>query len=323
MKSTETSRRIVRWQRILIDPARLWIRFVPRSWPWPREAVTDLRRPTLHAARRGVSGSFEIEAELNGLDDVVWIPPVAGESARSRAELADHLSEQGIPWIDHRLPGGDSEASSGRVVVDVLSLLMPGKVDELSRVPGDSWVLWPLIPGVTDRPRLVERGLRLLRESRVRGVHGLALELTARQRRMLAEQGGEDVFDALFHGARSSERAFAAQAHGAGLEVFLARPTPRAARLAGNRTLAGALHRAGLLWTRLQRSPAQGEAFLAAARRIDESGHDIGRIIQEGNLGIVDWLSPEAREILQAVAMQDSKPKLLSELEREYLGSSS
>lgn len=319
MKSTATNSYVVRWRRVLVDPARLWIRFVPRDWPWPQNPCVDLRKPTLHQVGRPIPDPVPFEAEWNGLNDVVWVPPVDAGWRSARAALIQRLSELDIPRLDHRLLGDDSSGADASTVIDVMELLLSGAVDGLARTPAERWVLWPLIPGMTDRPDLIERGLKLLRDAGVRGVHGVALELTARQRRALAEQGGEGAFDSLFHGTRSSERTFAVQVHEAGLEVFFPRPVSGTPRLSGNRGLAASLHRAGQLWGSLGRSPVQGEAFLAAARRIDDSSHDMRRLIQEGNLGIVDWLTPEARALLRAAVRDPGAPDSLAELEREYV----
>ncbi len=70
------------------------------------------------------------------------------------------------------------------------------------------------------------------------------------------------------------------------------RATPRGAR---NRELAAALAEAGDLWLRLGRSEPEGEALLAAARHVDATSLDLAALAREGNLGIVDWLSPVAR----------------------------
>lgn len=319
MTAATADARVIRWRRVLVDPTRLWVRFAPRDWPWPQRAFADLRKPTLHHASRRGPDPVSFETEWNTLDDVVWVPPVEAGWWSARAALVQHLAELDVPWLDHRLLGDDTAHAGATTVIDVLDSLLSGTIDDLAQAPADRWVLWPLIPGMTDRPEVIERGLIRLRDAGVRGVHGLALELTARQRRALAEQGGEEVFESLFHGARSSERAFAAQVHDTGLEVFFPRPVSGGLRLSGNRDLAASLHRAGQLWGSLGRSPAQGEAFLAAARRIDDSSHDMRRLIQEGNLGIVDWLTPETRRLLKAAVHESNSTDSLSELKREYV----
>jgi hypothetical protein len=129
---------------------------------------------------------------------------------------------------------------------------------------------------------------------------GVAIPLEPVERRRLADLAGEERWDAIFHGEPVRESVFAKAAAAAGLETLPARPEismpPRAAR---NRELATALAEAGELWLRLGRSEAEGEAILAASRRIPGEALDFAALAREKNLAVVDWLSPVARTLIE------------------------
>jgi hypothetical protein len=189
----------------------------------------------------------------------------------------------------------------------------------LAELPADSNVIWPLIAGLTDLSAMVEAGLDRLAAAGVGYVRGLALVLQPAIRRRLAELGGEAVFDRLFHGPPPAERLFAIQAAAVGLKPFLDRPLPGDSRaLAHNRWLAGELAIIGELWLRIERSESRGQAFFRAARLIDEADRDIQVLCSEGNLGVIPWLDPPIREVIEEL-VADGRSSLRQELEAEYL----
>lgn len=318
MNPSGTATRRVRWRRLLIDPARLWVRHAPTPWPGPAAHWTDLARLAPGRGDELDDSSIDDAGRSQGFDDTVWLPPVAPSFAGARERLLKRLRDAGVPVVDQRMPGDDAPQNGAAVVYDLFEALLAHDAAVLGRLPRGSWALWPLIPGVTDEPEQVERGLAALRDAGVAGVHGVTLELDSRQRRELAEMRGDDAFDALFHGVRPSERNFARRAQRVGLAVFFRRPLPTAPRLAGNRRLAEVLFSAGDLWRRLDRRPVQRENLLAAARRLDDADHDMQRLIGEGNLDIVDWLPPQAKALL-AESVATGESTLLGELRRQYL----
>lgn len=319
MNGVTTPVRTVRWYRILADPGRLWVRYVPRSWPGPSQAWSDLARLRPGAAQRFDVGPIAPPPRAEAVPDAVWVPPVDAAYRPFREALLESLRDSGLPHLDHRLAEEAPKEARDELVLDLFGMLLRREDDGFATLPAGAWVLWPLVPGLTDSPGRVESGLGQLVRAGIRGVHGIALELDARQRRKFAEIGGDEVFTALFHGEHSSEREFARRVNAAGLEVFYPRPLPVASRPAGTRRLAGVLYRAGDLWRRLGRAGVQGEEILAAARRLDEIETDARRLVEEGNLDILDWLPARARSLLREFVDSGAPPELLAGLEREYL----
>jgi hypothetical protein len=218
------------------------------------------------------------------------------------------------------MPGEEEpEVEGGKIVYDLLPALVAGDMDALAELPADSNVIWPLIAGLTDQPETVEAGLDRLAAVGVGYVRGLALVLQPATRRRLAELGGEAVFDRLFHGPPPAERLFAIQAAAVGLKPFVERPLPADSRaLAHNRWLAGELAIIGELWLRIERSESRGQAFFRAARLIDEADRDIQVLCSEGNLGVLPWLEPPSREVIEEL-VANGRSSLREELEAEYL----
>jgi hypothetical protein len=82
--------------------------------------------------------------------------------------------------------------------------------------------------------------------------------------------------------------------------------------------MAGELALVGELWLRLERGRGRGEAFFRAARWADGSPHDLAALVREGNLAVLPWLDPEARQVLEEVA-GCGRSRLLAQLEDAYL----
>ena len=62
----------------------------------------------------------------------------------------------------------------------------------------------------------------------------------------------------------------------------------------------------------------RGQAFYRASRWVDREPHDVAALAREGNLGVIDWLDPADREVIdELVATGESS--LLSELRHQYL----
>lgn len=299
------------------DPTRLWVRYSLRPWPGPDGFWTDL-------AEAGVGRDERVDGieppELEELDDVFYVPPVADEMLAGRLRLLRSLAGGDTPFLLQLLPGEEEpEVGGGQIVYDLLPALVGGDMSALDQLPAGSNVIWPLIAGLTDQPAMVEAGLDRLAAMGVGCVRGLALVLQPAIRRRLAELGGEAVFDRLFHGPPPAERLFAIRAGAVGLKPFLERPLPGESRaLAHNRWLAGELAVIGELWLRVERSESRGQAFFRAARLIDEADRDIQVLSSEGNLGVIPWLDPPSREVIEEL-VADGRSSLREELEAEYL----
>jgi hypothetical protein len=217
-----------------------------------------------------------------------------------------------------QLAPGQTASAGTRVVYDLLATLLAGDLDALAALPAGATAVWPLVAGVTDDPAMWRSALERLVGAGVRHVQPLALALTPRDRRRFAEAGRQEAFDALFHGAAPSERAFAAAARSAGAGVFAPRPIVGVeGRAASNRRLAGGLILAGELWLRCGRGEAEGQALLRAGRWLDATDHDVTALAREGNLDRVPALDRRSAEIVRAL-VASGRSAVLEELEEQY-----
>jgi hypothetical protein len=177
----------------------------------------------------------------------------------------------------------------------------------------------PLLPGVFGEEAHWVPWLRALAAAGPRTVVGVPVELTPVDRRRLAEIVGEERWERIFHGEPAGEREFARAAAAAGLAPFAPRPAlalpPRQER---NRELATALAEAGELWLRLGRAEGEGASLLAAARHVETTPLDLVALAREGNLGVVGWLSPLARALVDR-RVAEGRTSMVDELRAELL----
>jgi hypothetical protein len=256
------------------------------------------------------------------LDDVLYLPPVPPRRAAARDELARDRLVGGTPVLIQLFPGEATTVppvAGAAFVFDLLYVLLERDLGALRRLPSEAAAVWPLLPGLTDDPALWELGCRDLAAAGARCVQALTPVLTPTDRRRLAEQwGGEEAFDALFHGRSPCERDFARVAHRHGLEPFLPRPLPRPpVQGAGNRRIGGALALAGELWLRLGQPAEAGQALYRDARWIDRAPYDLEALAREGNLGVLP-IAPLSREIVAECAATGESARL-AWLLAEYL----
>lgn len=301
------------------EPANLWIRFRPARWPGPDEPWLDLASGGLGGSRRGASLRIPSE-RLDGLDDLVYLPPVAAEMAVERDRLVARLAERGLASLVQLRPGESPAAGPAVSVFDPLPALLAGDLDPLSVLPVDSTVVWGLVAGITDDPELCGRGLEALARAGAARVLPLAPTLEPRQKRQLAG-ADERLFARLFHGGPPAAREFARLAASAGLATRFDRPdAPAGTPRSGNRRVAARLAQIADLWLLLGRPEADAQELFRAARWIEDAEHDLSVLAREGNLGVLGWLSSKARRQVEA-ALDVGMPPLLTELEAEYLGS--
>jgi len=305
----------------LPEPGRFWIRYVPRHWEGPERLCLNLAAGSLGdwgKGRKALSAALPDLADVP-LDDVLYLPPVPRERAAARDELARARLVSGAPVLVQLFPGEETAVppvSGAAFVFDLLQALLEHDLEALRRLPSGTTAVWPLLPGLTDDHELWELGCRDLAAGGVRCVQALTPSLTPSDRRRLAELwGGEEAFDALFHGQVPSERDFARAAHRHGLAPFLARPLPAAA--AGNRWLGGVLAMAGELWLRLGRPVEQGQAFYRSARWIDRAPYDLEALAREGNLAVLP-LDAASREMVAECA-ETGESEQLARLLAEYV----
>ncbi len=231
---------------------------------------------------------------------------------------ASHVAAGSAVMVQLKLGEFAPEGAIG--LYDPLESLLLGHLDDLDQLPSGCTVVWPLIPGLTDDPKLWREGCLRMANAGVGRVQAQTLQLNPNQRRRLAVNAPEDAFHGLFHRSPPAERDFDRIAHQCGLEVFAIRPVQEEfPRVASNRRLAAAMALAGELWLRLERPMRQGDDLFRAARWVDTAIQDVEALAREGNLAIVEAVQGLGREVLEQIVAQSPEP-LLEELLAEYLG---
>lgn len=318
------------WRTQLPEPAHLWIRFSPRAgrgwrtWPGPDRPWLDLSRGGRPVWSNPRGRLPEVGSE--GLDDVLYLPPVSAELETERLALAERQAGLGGPVLIQRqvprageLQPAETSQAGVTAVFDLLVPLLESDLDRLRSLPPGSIAIWPLLPGLTDGRDLWRNGCRRLSEAGVEAVQALSPALDPADRRRLAEDRDPAIFHALFHQPPPDPRAFAREAWRHRLSPFPDRPLPGPAlRGRENRRVAGALALAAELWHRLGRPAARGQDLFRAAREIDRSTWDLAALNRDGNLGVLTWLSAPDRQFVEE-ALAGQRPSLLDELWREYL----
>jgi len=318
----------VRLEERLPDPGRLWIRHAPRAWPGPDGRWLDLARGTLGESRRDLapmqSSAPELALDAGRLDDLLYLPPAAPAFAAARDRLARRCAGEGTPLLVQVVAGEPAPdlggAGAALLAADLLAPLLAGDLEPLARVPPQAVAVWPLLPGLTDEPRLWDDGCARLAAAGVRHAQAVSVRLAPQDRRALAEGRDTAVYEALFHRAAPAERAFDRVAARHGLTPFPPRPLPPGPRgLRANRRAAAALALAAELWLRLGRAERQGEALYTAARHLDRSERDAEALAREGNLGVLPWLDALGRQVVEE-ALAGGEGTALGDLRADYLG---
>jgi hypothetical protein len=309
-------RSAVRWREQLPEPGLFWVRWSPRPWSGPEGGVwTDLSRAGIGWGSIDSGSSVEIRPEGRCLEDLIYLPPTTRRLRSAQLALAEEIAGQGTPVLLQRMPGDPEVRIDGVTPThDLLPTLWHGEVDGLAELPAGTTAVWPLIPGVTDGPALIDRGLDLLAGAGVARAIGIDLELSPGDRREVVVSHGDQLFDLLFHRSSPGERRFCRAAAERGLEWWLDRPLPSPPLLrVGNRRLAGLLLSIADLWSRLGLPPVQGQAYYRAARWIDESRYDVGALLREGNLGLVASIDDASLEALSGL-LADGRSGVLEKL---------
>ncbi|HEV7519071.1 MAG TPA: hypothetical protein VGR07_22505 [Thermoanaerobaculia bacterium] len=303
----------------LPEPGRFWVRYTPRGWPKPAGPWTDLAAGRIGWGHDSAADAGTIEAGPAPLDDLLYLPPVPPERAAERDRLARERLAAGTPVLVQLRPGEIPEIAPAVRVYDLLPALLARDLAPLDLLPAGAAAVWPLLPGLTDDPGLWREGCSALAARRASCVQAMAPRLDPADRRRLVEQGGEGVFETVFHGEPPAERPFAQAAHRQGLAPFLPRPMPRPPVLGiENRRIAGILALAAELWLRLGRPDGPGQALYAMARQADRTAYDLSALAREGNLGFLGWLSGLGREVVEEQAATGGS-SLLASLLAEYL----
>lgn len=237
--------------------------------------------------------------------DTLYSPPVEDAAAAWRRDWIERSDAAGHGVLAQVPVGEEPPEGVATVVVDLTGALLDRELDRLAEAPANAIAAWPLIAGVTDGAEKLRAGCARLGDAGVRAVQGVVPELSPADRRRLSESGGEEVYQALFHGPLASPLPLARVVVEHGMSPWMRRPgLPLAAesRQARNRALAG--HLAILAeWRLLLGHPESGaQALFRAARWVDEETRDVVAIANEGNLAIVDWLEPRSRQEIERFA---------------------
>lgn len=310
---------MIRLLPLIPDPEHAWIAFAPREWPAaPRhEPWLDLAR-----GRMGELGRGEAVAALHGepFADLVYLPPVEAEFTADRNQLAAHLAAPGTPVLVQLLPGEPPPTADVTVLWDPTAALLGDDLPSLSLLPPRSFLLFPLLPGVTDTPDCLAAACRQLAQAGVAVVHPVIPNLTPAERRQLADSRDEATFDRLFHGPPPDLRTFARIAHRHGLSPFLPRPLPRPPLVgASNREVAGLVAWAAEIGDRLGRPAMAVQSLMRAARFLDRTHLDVRALAREGHLGLLEALDATGREIVTDWAAS-GRSRWVEDLQSEYLG---
>ncbi len=309
----------------LPEPGRFWVRYLPKVWETPDRPWVHLGGAKLGEwVRRGAARPALESLSDAPLDDVLYLPPVPAKRGPARDELATARLMDGTPVLVQLFPGEEVKippVQGVTFVYDLLAVLMDGDLGKLDRLPTGASVVWPLIPGLTDDPSLWDEGCRRLALSGARCAQALAPVLTPQDRHRLLDEkeGGDDLFDALFHREPPPERDFARAAHRHGLDPFLARPLPRAPIVGReNRRLGEVLALVGELWLRLGRPVEQGQSFYRSARWVDETTYDLEALAHEGNLAVIKVFDETSLAVVAEV-VETGESELLAGLLAEYV----
>ena len=252
------------------------------------------------------------------LDDVLYIPPVDSHLTSSRDSLLDSLADRGIPVLVQLRPGERWERGEP-AICDLLEPLLDGEIDRLSSLSRSVAAVWPLVPGYTSSESMWISGIEKLRDAGVHTIQPVTLNLTPGERRKVVDRAGDQGFEELFHGARPAERDFSRAVAACGLESVIRRPLSRQRDvIRENRRIAEILYCVAEIWLGLGRSEGAGQSVYASARRIDSDLRDYRAICREGNLGVVTWLDPVSRDVIETWVGSGTTP-VLDELKAEYL----
>lgn len=335
---------------IPVEPGRLWIRYLLRPGPssrrWPGPPCPWLDLSTL--APVGLERLLEEPVEpvepppfpelVGQLDDVLYVPPVVRARMRGWGNVVTRPPRLDSPLMIHSFPPATAvdaaepppDLFGARMFYDLLpGLLRLERKDflaSLGRLDRGSTAVWPLIPGVTDDPRLWEEACRRLAATGVAALVAVVPQLSPADRRVLVERFGDHLLEPLFHGEPPPTAPLAQVARRHGLQPFPPRGGGRTTdpfhswdRPSGNRALATELGLAAELSDRLGRPERQVQELWRAFREVDRSPFDLEAMSRDGNLDLFDWLHGDALEIVEQ-SLTQPPPPLVEALLEEYAG---
>lgn len=308
--------------RQLPEPGRGWMVLTPRRWQSYDRLWLDLAQGVLQVGQLPAISPPGAFFGTDGLDELVYVPPVAIEYRQTRDELVAWIAESGMHPLVQVVLGDEAVPHASATVVDLTGPLLSDEMERLRGVPADAVTLWPLIAGISDQPEVIENGCARLLDAGARVVQPIAVEVAPPLRQQLAAGRPTEVFDALFRGVAPSEQDFVQRVWPLGLDVWIPRPeTGASSRVRINRRVAGVLATIADLWLRLERPEAAGQALWRAARGAESCSYDLAALEREGNLEVLDWLDARAAEVVRA-ELAGEPTSLLGELRAAYVGAS-
>jgi len=319
----------VSWLAVAPSPFRGWIRWVPRSWPGARRPNFDLVSRHIRWPDESAPADTPLPADAPRGPGLVYLPPLMTSRRAEARALRERLAQAGCGVVEQLLvePAGEAVAG-GELWIDPLDAWLAGgaapewAAAALAGTAGARIsIAFPLVAGLTPAGEELAGWLAAAAGLAPAAVVGVPAELSPFDRRRIVEALGERSFDAVFHGHPPSEGDLARRVAALGLRTLPPRPPiatlpPRAAR---NRELAGALWEAAELALRLEGAEAESAALFAAARRLESTPLDVAALGREGNLTVVDWLTPPARAVVEPL-IAGGPSERLAELRRRWRG---
>ncbi len=307
-----------RWRLHLPDPGRGWARYVPAVWP-AADSWIDVPGERWGASGGRVPFPAEIEEPL---DEVLWLPPVPRNLSAERDGWAAVSARCGSTIVVQLFPGETPPAGCWPAW-DLSECLLAGarlSADDIARGDRPAVALWPVLPGIELKETARARIFTALAGAGVEALLVVRPELRPADRRHLSARVGEERYGAVFHGEPGARRGIARQARAAGLEPFPVRPPLRqGGPLQANRRVAEVCGLLGELWLRLGRAPEPGQALFSAMRAADRLPQSLTRLRDEGNLGVLPWLDPARRRIVEEI-LETGGCRVLDELLSAYAG---
>ncbi|MCM2268654.1 MAG: hypothetical protein NDJ75_00975 [Thermoanaerobaculia bacterium] len=308
------------WLAVAPSPFRGWIRWRPRDWPAPPRPWFDVATRRIGWPDEGSPPTAPLPDDLPRRPGLVALPPLAAARRAEREAMRERLAAASCTVVDFVLAADGVAAGAGRFAwVDPLDAWLAGTdTDDWIRAVAAATegaelaIAVPLVAGVTPEGDALALWLDRFATLAPVAVLGVVAELSPYERRRLVEARGEGSFDAVFHGRPLPEHDFALAVASRGLRTLprrqlLATLPPRLTR---NLELAGALWETAELALRLRSSEAECAGLFAAARRVEATPHDLAALAREGNLGVLDWPSPAAREVVEQLLARGAADRL-------------
>jgi hypothetical protein len=321
----------VSWRAFDPSPFRAWIRWAPRSWPPPPRPCFDFATRRISWPARGESESGPLPAALPIEAGITYLPPAPAAAHEAVEGLVLRLAAAGSIALRHATVGetGPADDAPGEETphwIDPLAGWLAGETPDewlasARGIAGPRAIVVPLAGGLTPTGAALDAWLAAITALAPVAVVGVAAELTPGDRRRAVEGLGEASFDQIFHGAAPSEHEFARLVAARGLRPLSPRPALPGApgRSARNHQLAAALWEAAELALRLAAPEAECAALFAAARHLEASSLDVAALRREGNLGVLSWLAPAARGVVDEL-LAGGESARLEALRREWRG---